>query len=164
MKSMAPEAGIRILERLARSDDAQTVVWPPDWQQWAELYPTFARTSFVSHLLGPSAAPAPATRSTIRSLVSDLPEAQRPSAVHGHVAREIAARIRIRVEDLPLDLPLERLGFDSLQATELQARLRSELGVRIPVLRLLGFSTVRTIAEEVIEGLRQATPTGTATS
>ena len=50
-------------------------------------------------------------------------------------------------------MPLERLGFDSLQATELQARLDKDLGVRIPVLRLLGFATAWSISEEVRERL-----------
>jgi acyl carrier protein len=72
------------------------------------------------------------------------------------MAREIAERLRIAVEDLPVDLPLERLGFDSLQATELQTCLLTDLGVRIPVMRFLGFSSIATIAEEVVERLEAA--------
>ena len=153
MKSMAPEAGIRVLEHLVESNDVQTVVWPADWEDWARLYPNFARTSFISHLTGPADAEAAEdNRSTVRSRLSDAPDgSQRAAALTDHVAREIAARLRLPVEALALDLPLEHLGFDSLLATELQAKLRRDLGVRIPVMRLLGFSSVRTIADEVIE-------------
>jgi NAD(P)-dependent dehydrogenase (short-subunit alcohol dehydrogenase family)/acyl carrier protein len=153
MKSMSPETGIRVLDRLVESGDVQTVVWPPNWQEWAELYPSFARTSLIANLLGPSAAPPAPLRSTIRNALNDTPEAQRPAAIRDHVAREVAARLRLSVAELPLDLPLESLGFDSLQATELQARLRSGLGVRIPVLRLLGFSTIQSIADDVFDRL-----------
>ena len=53
---MAPEEGIRILEHLVASGDVQTVVWPPDWKQWAERYPSFLRSSFISELLDAPAA------------------------------------------------------------------------------------------------------------
>jgi acyl carrier protein len=71
--------------------------------------------------------------------------------VREFVVREIAERLRIAVADLSLDVPLERLGFDSLQATELQAKLHAELGVRMPVMRFLGFSSAQTIADEVAD-------------
>jgi acyl transferase domain-containing protein/acyl carrier protein len=152
MKSMAPEAGIRVLEHLVESGDVQTVVWPADWEEWARLYPSFARTSLIAHLTGPPEPEAVETMgSASRSPLDPAPGTDRASALTDHVAREIAARLRLPVEALALDLPLEHLGFDSLLATELQAKLRRDLGVRIPVMRLLGFSSVRTIAEEVVE-------------
>jgi myxalamid-type polyketide synthase MxaE and MxaD len=151
MKSMNPEAGIRILERLVESDDVQTMVWPPDWNQWVQLYPSFARTSLIANLIRSNTSTQPvAARSTIRSVLSGVPEEDRRSLIRETVTREIAARLRIPIDALPTDVPLEQLGFDSLQATELQVRLRAELGVRVPVLRFLGFSTVSTIAQEVV--------------
>ena len=56
MDSIPPESDIRILERLAECRDVQAVVWPPDWEHWARMYPNFARTSLVAHLLGTHAA------------------------------------------------------------------------------------------------------------
>ncbi len=156
MKSIPPESGIRILEQLAEGGDIQAVVWPPDWEHWARTYPTFARTSLFAHLLGPSAtAPEPA-RNTIHSALSDVPEGERAQALRDLVIREVAGQLRIAVEDLPLESPLERLGFDSLQATELQARFIDDLAVRIPILRLLGFATVSTIADEVIAAVHDS--------
>ena len=154
MKSMTPEAGLRILQHLVETDDVQTVVWPPDWETWAKLYPTFARTSLIADLLNSGeAAPEGGARSTIRAILSDLPDERRGSAVRDHVTRTIASQLRLPWEELAPDMPLERLGFDSLQATELQARLDKDLGVRIPVLRLLGFATAWSISEEVRERL-----------
>jgi myxalamid-type polyketide synthase MxaE and MxaD len=154
MKSIAPEAGIRLLEHLMGSNDVQAVVWPPDWRQWAQLYPDFARTSFISQLLGAAPAaepPAAPPRTTFRAVLSESPDAERPAAIRAYVVREIAERLRLAIADLPLDVPLERLGFDSLQATELQAKLHVELGVRMPVMRFLGFSSAQAIADEVVE-------------
>ncbi len=162
MKSISPEAGLRILQHLAESDDVQTLVWPPDWENWAKLYPSFARTSLIADLLhSREAAPDNAARSTIRALLTDAPGADRTSAVRDHVLRAIASQLRIPLEELPLDVPLERLGFDSLQATELQARLDKDLGVRIPVLRLLGFAAAQTIVEEVLGRLENEAPGST---
>jgi acyl carrier protein len=78
--------------------------------------------------------------------------------VTAYLAREVAERLRVSAGELEPDLPLERLGFDSLQATELQARLLEDLGVRIPVMRFLGFSSIASIAEEVVERLEKAAP------
>jgi acyl carrier protein len=159
MKSMAPDEGIRILEHLLASGDVQTVVWPPDWKEWAERYPSVQRTSFVSELLHPSASARPAAPAErLGEVFNALPKERRAARVTGYMAREIAERLRIAVDDLEVDLPLERLGFDSLQATELQARLLEDLGVRIPVIRFLGFSSIASIAEEVVERLEKVVP------
>jgi myxalamid-type polyketide synthase MxaE and MxaD len=159
MASMSPEAGIRILEHLMEGEDVQTIVWPPDWQKWAELYPNLARTSLVANLLGPSGAAPMPLESTVRHRLSDTPEEQRPAAIRDYVAREVAAGLRLSIAEVPPDLPLETLGFDSLQATELQASLRTELGVRIPLLRFLRFSSIQTIAADVAARLEIGAPT-----
>ena len=88
MKSIPPDAGIRILERLAGSGDVQAVVWPPDWQQWARTYSSFARTSLIADLLGaPEAEPVEPGRTTMSSLWSEAPEADR-----AQVVRDLAIR------------------------------------------------------------------------
>jgi acyl transferase domain-containing protein/acyl carrier protein len=157
MKSIAPDVGIRILERLIANGDVQTVVWPPDWEQWARTYPGFTRTSLIAHLLGRGDAHGPTqARSTVHSMLQVVSGEGAGSSIRDHVAREIAAQLRIAPDQLALDEPLERLGFDSLQATELQARFSSELGVRIPILRLLGFASAQTIADEVEAGIRDS--------
>ena len=157
MKSIPPDSGIRILERLAEDGDVQAIVWPPDWEHWARMYPTFARTSLIAHLLGPrEARRVEPARTTIPSVWSEVPEADRAQALRELVTREIAVQLRLGIEDLPLDTPLERLGFDSLLATELQARFIADLAVQIPILRLLGFATARTIADEVAAGIRES--------
>ncbi|HTB76210.1 MAG TPA: beta-ketoacyl synthase N-terminal-like domain-containing protein [Polyangiaceae bacterium] len=161
MKSMAPEAGIRVLEHLIASPDVQTVVWPADWEEWARLYPSFSQTSFISHLTGPPAAERTEnSRTTIRSVLADVPEDRKATAVREHVALEIARHLRLPAASLAPDIPLEQLGFDSLIATELQAKLLAELGVRIPIMRLLGFSSVNTIADEVIALLENDSTSG----
>jgi acyl carrier protein len=156
MKSIPPESGIRILEQLAEGGDIQAVVWPPDWEHWARTYPTFARTSLFAHLLGPAPRAAEPARSTVHTALGDVPDGEREQALRDLVVREVAAQLRIAVEDLPLDATLERLGFDSLQATELQARFIDDLAVRIPILRLLGFATVSTITDEVLAAVRDS--------
>jgi myxalamid-type polyketide synthase MxaE and MxaD len=149
MKSIAPQTGVRILEHLTAIDAVQTVVWPPDWDEWARQHPGQARSSFVAHLVSTAPAAADPARPSIRDSLLEMGSAERPAALLGHLGREIAGVLGLALAEPSFDVPLEQLGFDSLQATELQARLSQDLGVHIPVLRLLGFSTVRTIASEV---------------
>jgi myxalamid-type polyketide synthase MxaE and MxaD len=158
-RSIAPDQGIRILEHLVESGDVQAVVWPPDWQEWAERYPAFMRTSFVADLLAaPTPAKSEAPGQHLGAAFNAMPRSERAPAVTAYMAREIAERLRIELKDLPVDAPLERFGFDSLQATELQARLLEDIGVRIPVMRFLGFSSIASIAEEVVDRLEAAAP------
>ncbi len=87
MKSIPPEAGIRVLDFLVETEDVQTVVWPPDWGQWAQLYPSFVRSSFVADLLSaPTMRPKEESRGRL-ALFGDLPAEERPSAMTAHVAR-----------------------------------------------------------------------------
>jgi acyl carrier protein len=149
-KAMAPADALRLLEHLLERDDPQTAVWPSDFRKWAELYPSFGRTSFIRHLLEPAASPDPDVAQSGIQLARPAARDTEPASLRNHVAANVAEQLKIQAERLPMDVPLERLGFDSLLATELQARLQRDLGVRIPVLRFLGFATVQTIVDEVL--------------
>ena len=84
-------------------------------------------------------------RTTIPSVLERGARGRRAQAAER--ARDAGDRERAETRNrrtFLLDIPLERLGFDSLLATELQARFIADLAVRIPILRLLGFATART--------------------
>jgi myxalamid-type polyketide synthase MxaE and MxaD len=158
MKTIAPAVGLSILERLLEGDDVQAVVWPPAWDYWAKMYPDFARASLVAELIGTGSQPPrqansaqPRARESIEVLSADA-----AAVVTETVAREVARQLRLPVEEIPRDEPLERLGLDSVQATELQARLLEELGARIPILRLLGFASIATVADDSLAMMRSS--------
>ncbi|MEQ0559620.1 acyl carrier protein [Amycolatopsis sp. NEAU-NG30] len=58
-------------------------------------------------------------------------------AVHSYLDELIRARL---TSPFRSDVPLVSLGFDSLAAIELWARLRTDLGVDVPADELLGLT------------------------
>src|SRR5262249_51456821 len=133
MKTIAPDRGVRILERLLASHETQSIVWPCDWDEWAQLYPAYARTPRVAHLLHTSAPLRDATHGPGWSRLHDLPAAEQCARLHTYLGAQIAARLRIDVAELGSDRPLEEFGFDSLQAADLKVQIRHDLVVDIPV-------------------------------
>jgi amino acid adenylation domain-containing protein len=63
---------------------------------------------------------------------------------------ELAARV-LRQAPPPLDQPLVQLGLDSVAAVELAHRVETDLGVPLPVARLLEGASLRELAAELLE-------------
>ncbi|WP_171163186.1 type I polyketide synthase [Streptomyces sp. I05A-00742] len=94
-------------------------------------------------------APAPATAAEPAApAAADRPVAER---VAGHVAEVLG----MRVARLDVNKPFHRLGMDSLMATELRKRLERELGISLPVARLVKGTTTASLARELEQDLEQ---------
>jgi len=158
MKAIAPRVGTRILGQLMRSTDIQTVVWPADWNEWARLYPAFTRAPLLAHLLHTQVSSLPPARAVVNADLRGTPVNEWGRILGDYLAKEIAARLNLSVEEVGQGLPLEALGFDSLQATDLQIRIRQDLEVEIPLMRFLGSATLQTIASVVLERVSTVPP------
>ncbi|HEY4220147.1 MAG TPA: type I polyketide synthase [Myxococcota bacterium] len=166
MRAISPSMGIRILERLLGSNDVQTVVWPPDWDEWARLYPAFTRTPFVTDLLdgaqqtqgGGGAKAGAQVAPRVATALADAPAAEKPTIVRDYLARAIAGRLRLPIDGLPMTTGLDRLGFDSLQAIELKTTLQQDLSVEIPIVRFLSGATVADVIALVIDKMQLNAP------
>ncbi|MFI1100521.1 type I polyketide synthase [Streptomyces melanogenes] len=103
----------------------------------------------------PTAAPAPvvavspaaAARPTADRPAEDAPAADRP--VVDRVAAHVAAVLKMRVARLDVNKRFNQLGMDSLMATELRKRLEKELGVALPLTRLVRETTTASLAREL---------------
>ncbi|MBZ4319049.1 type I polyketide synthase [Streptomyces huiliensis] len=95
----------------------------------------------------PASAPAPAPASAPAPVVPEGPAADRPVA--DRVAEHVAEVLGMRVGRLDVNKPFNRLGMDSLMATELRKRLERELGVALPVARLARGTTTASLAREL---------------
>ncbi|MEQ1505992.1 MAG: SDR family NAD(P)-dependent oxidoreductase, partial [Myxococcota bacterium] len=71
------------------------------------------------------------------------------AGLSGLVARLVGA------DAVDIDVPLSRIGLDSLVATELASRIHAELGVGVPLVRILRGPTVRELADEVAPQIGQ---------
>ncbi|MFD0383719.1 acyl carrier protein [Streptomyces stramineus] len=65
------------------------------------------------------------------------------------VAEHVAAVLKMRVAKLDVNKPFNRLGMDSLMATELRKRLEKELGVSLSVAKLARGVTTVALAKEI---------------
>ncbi|MFC0842980.1 type I polyketide synthase [Streptomyces noboritoensis] len=103
----------------------------------------------------PTAAPAPVVavspaavaRPAPDRTAEDAPAADRP--VVDRVAAHVAAVLKMRVARLDVNKRFNQLGMDSLMATELRKRLEKELGVALPMTRLVRETTTASLAREL---------------
>jgi natural product biosynthesis luciferase-like monooxygenase protein len=65
------------------------------------------------------------------------------------MARELALILRMRVEDLDVDVPITQLGFDSLTATDLRVEISGTFGVDVSMATLAGGPTLRALSEAI---------------
>lgn len=69
----------------------------------------------------------------------------------GAVLDQLATILHMPVGDVVRSTPLINLGLDSLIAVEMRSWLLEELGIDIPVLRLLDGMSAHALCEEVVE-------------
>lgn len=115
---------------------------------------TPARTTAPVAQPTPAPAPAPvvavsaaAARPTVDLPVESAPATGRP--VVERVAAHVAAVLKMRVARLDVNKRFNQLGMDSLMATELRKRLEKELGVALPLTRLVRETTTASLAREL---------------
>ncbi|HEU5077267.1 MAG TPA: acyltransferase domain-containing protein, partial [Polyangiaceae bacterium] len=103
-------------------------------------------------------APAPGSHDSESSLLQQIeqcPPGELPARVHDAVVRLVAAVFGQRSETVKLDVPLNRLGLDSLMAVELRRRFERELGASVSTVRLLQGPSVTELATQVAGDLLQ---------
>lgn len=101
-----------------------------------------------------------------------LKEDERFDILADHLARGVGAalgsgsgprrRLAAATVEVGLDQPLLDLGLDSLMAMGLRNQIRDRLGVTLPIVTLLKGASVRRVAEQVLEQLKDVAEAGTA--
>jgi myxalamid-type polyketide synthase MxaE and MxaD len=147
--------GLRALERLLAGAPARAGVLAMDWPEWRRCYPGAAASPFLSDLMGedapPSPAGAPAEPAAPREAFRDAPEPERRRLLEELVPRLLARVLRLPASRIEPDQPLVWLGLDSLTAVELRNRLRTELGVTVPIVKILACPGTSQLVADLLE-------------
>ncbi|MFG2146230.1 type I polyketide synthase [Streptomyces sp. NPDC048696] len=96
-----------------------------------------------------AAAPAPAPVAAATSHPTPTPRPATDRTVTERVAEHVAAVLKMRVARLDVNKRFSQLGMDSLMATELRKRLEKDLGVALPMTRLVKETTTASLAREL---------------
>ncbi|MEU6667894.1 acyltransferase domain-containing protein [Streptomyces sp. NPDC046727] len=99
----------------------------------------------------PAAIPAPAPVAAAQPQPTRQPTPQPATSrtVTERVAEHVAAVLKMRVARLDVNKRFSQLGMDSLMATELRKRLEKDLGVALPMTRLVKETTTVSLAREL---------------
>ncbi|GLY51440.1 type I polyketide synthase [Lentzea sp. NBRC 102530] len=159
LRSFTPARGAAMLGRLLdHGSTGHVVVTPADWTTYADTYPDQFTRNLLTELAVPTtqdvfvpqARQAPTTERTPLG-----PEKSHPDKANqdGDRVRElIASVLRLPAETLDRQRPLNKLGMDSLMATEIRTNVKNEYGVDIPMLTLLKGATV----DQIVAALSQS--------
>jgi amino acid adenylation domain-containing protein len=155
--SFQPEAALDALGELLRHDAGHLVAARVDWKQWADSNPvTAASTRFLSltaadgqqpDLEGPPDAGAPL------GLLRDATPEERPARIEAYLLRRVAKVLGTSPEKIDPERPLTELGFDSLMAVELITALKVDLGIKLPVVKILQGTSSRALSATLIDRL-----------
>ncbi|MET9927411.1 MULTISPECIES: amino acid adenylation domain-containing protein [unclassified Streptomyces] len=155
MSSLAPDAGMAVLERVIGQDHAQLVVatvvnWPT-FLAWYPSPPPLVAALAAAAAPPPTAAQGNGFLDTFRT----ADEETRRSLVADRFAALSAAVLRTGTDRIDPAEGLGRLGLDSLLAMELRARIHAELGVALPVVALLSGTPAGELAAQLHDGLAE---------
>ncbi|MGW0791279.1 amino acid adenylation domain-containing protein [Streptomyces sp. NPDC002911] len=153
MSSMAPEAGMNVLERVIGQNHAQLVVATVvDWPVFLAWYP--APPSLVLELAaGTESSAAGGSGNAFLEVFAGSDDAGRRALATERFAALSAAVLRTGTDRIDPATGLGGLGLDSLLAMELRARIHAELGVAMPVVALLSGTPAGELAAQLHDGL-----------
>jgi epothilone polyketide synthase D len=143
MRGLTPADGIVALERVIAWNPRQVVVARLDVHQWVEFYPSAAGSRTLSRLLQDKAEGR--RRGSDGGLIERLAAADPESRlriVEGALREQVGKVLRIRPESIGREVPLAKLGMDSLMGLELRNRIEAILGVRLPAGALWTYPTL----------------------
>ncbi|GGY98972.1 amino acid adenylation domain-containing protein [Streptomyces nitrosporeus] len=162
MSSLAPDAGMSVLERVIGQDHAQLVVATVvDWPVFLAWYQ--APPPLVAELAAAAAPPADAgSGNAFLDVFTAAGETDRRALVTERFAALCASVLRTGTDRIDPATGLGGLGLDSLLAMELRARIHAELGVAMPVVALLSGTPAGELAAQLHDGLTALAEAGGA--
>jgi acyl carrier protein len=166
VKQLPSQQGLKMLGLLLRQQALQVAIAPVDWQKWSKLHAAGSLPRF-SPVVGEAVSEQSQADdlkgegdSLINSILAAEP-AERQPLVASCISEQVARVLLTSTHKLDIEQPLTALGLDSLMAVELSNRIKNELGVDVPTVKLIQGPSIAQLATQVSE---QLTPDGSTSS
>jgi acyl carrier protein len=153
---------------LARNVTQFGVTVISSWADWAR-FETRGATSprFASLIAADSQGKDHSMRDVLIGELLQLGSDEQVDLLSSLILEIIASVLKSDPTSIPIEQSIDRLGVDSLMATEIQLLLDSQLGLNISIMELLGDATIRSLAKQSLKSLLSSAsnaatiPTGT---
>ena len=158
VQAMDTVRALAAMQALLAQGETQAAVMPVDWAALAAAYPGFAADPFFENLVGAASSAAAAAASPPRhaARLREAPAAEQPGLLRHYLQLSAGRLLGIAADRLETATPLSGMGFDSLMAVQLKNGIESELGIVVPMIRLLQGPSVDELVPLLQEGLGAA--------
>jgi len=143
------------LGELLKHDLTHVIAARVEWQKWAQLNSFAGASRRFQRFLGSDDVTTEDTSDTDSPLarLREAPAEERRDVAVAYLRVAVAGVLGGTQDNVPTERPLAELGIDSLMAVELVTRLDTDLGVRLPVVKVLEGTTVVALARLLMEAL-----------
>jgi acyl transferase domain-containing protein/acyl carrier protein len=164
--SFTPAEAVATLEKFLVERPAQAAVMRLDLPQWQVFNPSARESSLLAGLAVETPAeavetarPASQVGLTRAAVLAATPQ-ERPALLETYLREQLARVLGLAPARIDVRQPLNRLGLDSLMAVELKNRIERDVGVLIPMVRLLQGPSLAQVAGQLAEQVESggATP------
>lgn len=156
-KSFTPQEALDILGALLFRDRAYVMAALIDWAKLVGVNPLVATSrrfrAFVAEAADSDTGTAGGESAGPLSSLRDLPPEERGRALEQYLVEKVAHVLGSAPPRIDPERPLTEMGFDSLMAVELATAIKTDLGVRLPAVKILQGGTCRGLATTVLDAL-----------
>ncbi|WP_114752540.1 non-ribosomal peptide synthetase/type I polyketide synthase [Pleomorphovibrio marinus] len=157
LEGFSPVDALDTMEKLLGTDKAHVLIAKIDWHRWVNTHSVMATSTRFRNVLEEASASSQEedkeSDSPLETFRSTAPEL-RQEAMNTYLKGKLARVSGSKPDKIDMDRPLTEMGFDSLMAVELTTALNSDLGIKLPVVKILqgvnGHALGNTLLEKIL--------------
>lgn len=142
VQRLSPYDGRAIMDELLSGDAGHAIVLPVNWSAWRKTYRAAAATPVFAEILADDADPATTSRHAHVPRMTVAPDPGPRNEIEAAVKSCVARVLNMPSSKVDSRKRLSSIGLDSLMAVEVRDLLQGQHGLTVPLVQLLGGSTV----------------------
>jgi NAD(P)-dependent dehydrogenase (short-subunit alcohol dehydrogenase family)/aryl carrier-like protein len=159
MDTMPVGAALRVLDMILAEELAHVAVLPVDWPVYTASLGAGRLRPIYRNVASEPSSRAGAPGLDLASLLRQSGE-DRQAVIGTYAAERMAAVLGLSVDQLDVKRPISAQGFDSIMAIELKNRMESDLGIIVPLVRLLDGPSATELTQLLVDRLDETTQYG----